>query len=161
MRPYSQDLRDRVIAAIEAGEQSQAGIAETFGVSPSTLEKWWARWRRTGSCAPQPHRGGRPRALAGSEDAIRAEVRTQPDVTLAELCDRVAVARGVAVSDSAMGRELRRLRLPRKKSRSTTANATRRGSKSCAARSQPGCDGRSGTSPPGSASSTSPASNSA
>jgi len=137
MKPYSQDLRDRVIAAIQADQSSQAEIAQTFGVCRSTLEKWWARWRHSGSCAPRPHKGGRPRALAGSEQALHAEVQNQPDVTLAELCDRIAATRGVAASDSAMSRELRRLRLPRKKSRSTTANATPPESASCVASSPP------------------------
>jgi transposase len=141
MRPYSQDLRDRAIAAIEAGELPQAEIAAIFGISPSTLEKWWARWRHTGSCAARPHAGGRPRALADSEAALRAEVAHRPDATLAELCERVA-ATGAAAGASAMSRELRRLRLPRKKSRSTTRSATRRGSGTCAGSSPPGCGGR-------------------
>jgi transposase len=97
------------------------------------------RWRHTGSCAPRPHAGGRPRALAGSEAALRAAVADQPDATLAELCERVAAA---GAGPSAMSRELRRLRLPRKKSRSTTRSATRRGSRSCAGTSPPGCAGR-------------------
>ncbi len=47
MRAYSNDLRERAIAAVEAGESSQAEIAETFGINLSTLEKWWSRWRKT------------------------------------------------------------------------------------------------------------------
>ena len=59
MRAYSQDLRERIIAALEANEQSQPEIAERFGVSVSTVEKLWKRWRSTGQCAALPHAGGR------------------------------------------------------------------------------------------------------
>ena len=157
MRPYSQDLRDRVIAAVIAGEQPQADIAETFAISPSTLEKWWARFRRTGACAPRPHKGGRPRALATAEATLRAEVAAQPDATLDELCQRVAQAEGIQASKGTMSCELQRLRLPRKKSRSTTASGTRRGSRRCASASARGSAARCGTSPGGCTSWTRPA----
>lgn len=119
MRPYSQDLRDRVLAAVRAGQQSQADVAKTFGISPSTVEKWWRRWRETRQRAPRPRRHGPWRRLAACENLIRAEVRKQPDVTLAELCARVSERQGVSASPSMMCRTLHVLGLPRKKSRST------------------------------------------
>lgn len=115
MKPYSQDLRDRVIAAIEAGQHSYAEIAATFAVSESTLDKWLKRWRDTGSVAALPFAGGRVRVLKECADVIRAEVQHQPDVTLAELCERVATQTEVTASRSMMGRELQLLALPRKK----------------------------------------------
>jgi transposase len=126
MNPYSQDLRERVIAALDAGEHNQAEIAETFGVSLSTIEKWWRRWRDIGTCAAFPRNSGPDRTLAGCEDFVRAEVKKQPDATLEELCARVAEAKGVQVSPSMMCRTLQILRLARKKSRFTIANATHR-----------------------------------
>jgi len=134
MRPYSNDLRERVIAALEAGEQSQAEIAETFAVSLPTVEKWWRTWRQTGRRTALPHAGGEPRALRVCAALIRAEVKKRPDVTLEELCARVAEAEGVKASPSMMCRELRRLRLPLKKSRSMTANGIRLGSRDCGKR---------------------------
>ena len=127
MRPYSNDLRERVIAALEAGRDSQAEIAETFAVSLSAVEKWWRSRRETGRRSALPHAGGGRRALRGCAAFIRAEVGKRPDVTLEELCARVAEAEGVKASPSMMCRELRRLRLPRKKSPPTTANGTRHG----------------------------------
>jgi len=126
MKPYSQDLRERVIAALRAKRQSLPEIARTFGVSESTVDKWAKRWRDTGSVAAQPFAGGRRRALRNSEVMLRAEVKQQADVTLAELCERVQRHAGVPISPSMMCRELQRLGLPRKKSRSTTVSATRR-----------------------------------
>jgi putative transposase len=126
MKPYSQDLRDRVLAAVKETKLSQAKIAKTFKISTSTLEKWLQRQRETGACTALPHGGGNPRALANCEAFIRAQVKKQPDVSLDELCARVAEAKGVQASPSMMCRELQRLGLPRKKSPSTIANARRR-----------------------------------
>jgi transposase len=55
MQPYSQDLRERIIAALEANEQTRPEIAERCGVSVSTVEKLWKRWPSTGQCAALPH----------------------------------------------------------------------------------------------------------
>jgi len=126
MKAYSQDLRERVIAAVKQGVQSQSEIAETFGVSQSTVETWWRHWRTTRSVATLPHAGGNPRVLSECAATIRAAVKQQPDITLAELCEQVAEQHGAQASPSMMCRELQRLHLPRKKSRSTTVSATRR-----------------------------------
>jgi transposase len=125
--PYSQDLRERVISAVRAKKQSLDQIAQTFGVSPATVDNWVRRWRETGSVAALPWAGGAKRSLRDCVPAIRAEVVQQPDATLEELCARVKAATGVHANASMMCRELQRLDLPRKKRRSTTANATRRG----------------------------------
>ena len=115
MKPYSQDLRARVIAAVEAGQHSYPEIATTFAVSESTLDKWVKRWRDTGSVAALPFAGGRQRVLQEYATLIRTEVQQQPDVTLAELCERVAAQTEVTASRSMMARELQLLALPRKK----------------------------------------------
>ncbi len=122
MNPYSQDLRDRVLAAVKAGQQTQAVIAETFGVSLSTLEKWVRRKRQTGKSTPLPQAHGPQRTLRACAAVIRAEVKRQPDATLAELCDRVAAQTGVQASPSMMCRELQHLGLPRKKRVFTTVS---------------------------------------
>ena len=124
MKPYSQDLRERAIAALEAG-QTQAEVAAQFSIHKSTLEKWWYRWRDTGSCAALPAASGPKRTLHAAERFIRDEIKKQPDLTLVELCERVQAAKGLVASPSMMCRELKILKLPRKKSRSTTANARR------------------------------------
>lgn len=127
MKAYSQDLRERVIAAVEAGQQTLPQIAQTFGISESALDKWAKRWRDTGSVAALPFAGGRQRALKACAAVIRAEVQQQPDATLEELCERVEAQTAVSASRSMMTRELQLLALPRKKRRFMTANATRHG----------------------------------
>ena len=51
MRPYSQDLRERILRAVQSQEESQAAIARRFALSRSFGERLWQRWRQTGSCA--------------------------------------------------------------------------------------------------------------
>lgn len=115
MKPYPQHLRECVIAALELGVETQAEIAERFRVSKSTVEKWWYRWQDTHSCAALPLTHGPEPALRAYNDFLRAEVKQQPDVTLAELCERVATAHQVVASSSMMSRALQALKLGRKK----------------------------------------------
>jgi len=135
MKPYSQDLRDRIIQALEAGTATQRAIAERFCVSGSFVEKLWQRWRNNGSSAAKPHAGGRQRHLKDHLELLRTEVAKQPDATLAELRDRVVAAQGPAVSTATLCRALQRLKLPLKKSRSTPRNGTRSASRRFAPRS--------------------------
>jgi len=125
MGPYSQDLRERVIAAVLASEQSLAEIAATFKISESTVDKWHRRWKDTGSVVALPFAGGRRRALRDCEASLRAAVKKQPDLSLEELCAQVKANEGVTASPSMLCRELQRLHLPRKKSPSTTASGKR------------------------------------
>ena len=128
MKPYSLDLREKIVRALEAQDETQEEIAERFSVSPSFVVKLWRRWRSTGSAAALPHAGGRRRSLQPSEAVIRHALKRQPDLTLAELCERVDASGGDSVSTKTMCLELQRLDLPRKKSRSTTPSATRHAS---------------------------------
>jgi transposase len=116
MKPYSNDLRRRIIDRLQANEESQPEIAEHFAVSLSFVEKLWSRFRSTGKFAALPHAGGRARALKMEESLIRREIAAQPDTTLVELAEKVALESGKArVSATTMSQELRRLNLPRKK----------------------------------------------
>jgi len=126
MRAYSIDLRERVVASVENGECNIPAAARRYKVSEPTIERWLARKRRTGAVAPLAHAGGPSRKLAAAEAAIRAAVKAQPDATLEELCERVEKDTGIKSERSMMCRELARLKLPRKKSRSMPVSATQR-----------------------------------
>lgn len=121
MKPYSRDLRQKIVRALQAND-TQEEVADRFCVSLSFVEKLWRRWRTTGSWAALPHAGGRRRSLAKHTELITKEVAKQPDITLAELCERVIAAGAPQVSLALMCLELQRLDLPRKKSRSTTVS---------------------------------------
>ena len=135
MKPYSQDLRDRIIQALEAGTATQRVIAERFCVSTAFVEKLWQRWRRSGSSAAKPHAGGRQGSLKDHLAFLRSEVATQPDVTLADLRDRLIAAQGPRVSTATICRTLQRLHLPLKKSRFMPQNGTRSASRRSVPRS--------------------------
>lgn len=115
MNPYCPDLRARVISAAEAGDETQIGVATALGVSLSTVEKWLHRKRETGQSTAQLYTHGPRRTLQTCGKIIRAEIKKQPDLTLAELCERVATTHRVKASPSMMCRELQQLALPRKK----------------------------------------------
>ena len=83
-RPYSQDLRVRLIGAVEAGASARSAAC-LFGVSASTAVKWVARWRRTGSVAALPMGGSFRSPLDDHEAWILALVNEEPDLTLAEV----------------------------------------------------------------------------
>ena len=63
-RPYSLDLRERVVAAVAAGESCRK-VAETYRVSVASVVKWSRRFRSTGSAAAKRMSGSQPRSLAG------------------------------------------------------------------------------------------------
>jgi transposase len=136
MKPYSQDLRDRIIQALEAGTATQGGIAARFCVSTAFVEKLWQRWRRSGRSAAKPHAGGRQNALQDHLEFLRSEVAKQPDATLADLRERLIAAPGPRVRPATICRALQRLKLPLKKSRSMPRNRTRSASRRSALRAR-------------------------
>lgn len=115
MKPYSLDLRERVVAALDEGELTQPEIADKYDISLRTVETWARQWRETGSIEPKPHRRGPLRTLQAHSATIRQAVAAQPDATLAELCAHVTAQTHVRASASMMCRELQILNLPRKK----------------------------------------------
>src|SRR5918994_3902246 len=129
MKPYSLDLREKLLRAYDEHRGSQRALAAVFGVSRAFVEKLVQRRRSTGPMAPRPHAGGRKPSCDHAALAVVRQVLQEPtDATLAELCERLEQRRGRWVSVATMSRLLRRLGLPRKKSRSTRLNGTRRGS---------------------------------
>jgi transposase len=95
-RAYSLDLRERVVAAVAAGESCRA-VAATFKVSVASVVKWSQRFRTTGSAAARPVGGNRPYALSSERDWLLKRLAEQPDVTLRALLAELA-ERGIKVS---------------------------------------------------------------
>lgn len=125
MKAYSLDLREKIVQARDQKRGSQQQIADTFGVSRAFVQNLLYRRRDTGNIAALPHGGGTKPAL--DEDAlkvVRSLVEQQPDATLQELCDGVDERLQIRVSVATMCTTLKRMGLPRKKSRSTPMNGT-------------------------------------
>ena len=91
-KPYSEDLRERVVAAVESGGLSCHRAAAQFGVGVSTAINWVNRWRKTGSVAPGQMGGHRPKSISGEHRTWLLERMRERDFTLrglvAELADR-------------------------------------------------------------------------
>lgn len=64
-RPYSMDLRERVVGAVETGGLSRRQAASQFGVGISTVINWVRRFRGTGSVKPGKMGGHRPKSISG------------------------------------------------------------------------------------------------
>ena len=79
-RPYSLDLRERVVAAVESG-RTVRDVASSFGVSVSSVVKWSQRYRATGSAAALPMGGRRPFALAAHRGWVLSRLAEKPDLT--------------------------------------------------------------------------------
>ena len=89
--PYSLDLRERVVGAVESG-MSQRGAAKLYEVSYAAVIRWVARSKQTGSPAALPMGGKKPFKLAEESGWILRRLAEKPDITgrelLAELHDR-------------------------------------------------------------------------
>jgi transposase len=95
-RPYSLDLRERVVAAVLAGESCRK-VASSFKVSVASVVKWSQRLRATGSPAARPMGREQARSLAAERDWLMARLRAVPDLTLRALVAELR-ERGVVTS---------------------------------------------------------------
>ena len=106
VRPISNDLRKRAIAAVAKGESCRS-VASRFGVAVSSVVKWSQRYRATGSVAPGKMGGHRKPVLAPHRAFIVEQLERTPHLTLHGLKD-VLAARGVKVSHVVVWSFLRR-----------------------------------------------------
>ena len=125
-KPYSQDLRNRVIDAVERGEMSRRAAARRYEISESVAIKWLERVERHGSREPVGHGGHRASKLMPHRDFLEAVRAEKSDVTLQTLCDRLLCERGVKSDTSMMSRFFRRLGVTFKKRRLSRASRTAR-----------------------------------
>src|ERR1700674_3322701 len=112
-KPYSDDLRERVVAAIESGDTREE-VAELYNMALSTVGGFIKRKRETGSVSPDKFGGYKTFSLEPHTDLVKELVAEQPDRTLAELRDRLAKEQ-VMVSQSAISRFLHHINLTFKK----------------------------------------------
>ena len=116
MRPYSEDLRWRVVRAVGKGNPREA-VAEQFEVSVPTIERWLRRCRETGGLAPKPVPGPAAVKTAALLAALPARMTEHADATLADHCSWWHASTGVRVSTATISRALARLGWTRKKRR--------------------------------------------
>lgn len=113
--PLSEDLRRRLVRAVEAGSSARQAAAR-FEVSASAAIKLVRRVRETGSTAPAKIGGYRKPLLAGHEDLLRELTEAKPGITLAELQAGLVERGAPKASPTAIWTLLRKLGLSHKKS---------------------------------------------
>lgn len=114
-KPYSDDLRTRVVAAIGAGGSCREA-AKQFSIGVSSVVRWAQRFRRTGSVAAKPMGGERHSRLKGERDWLLARVAVAPDLPLHAIRRELA-ARNVHVGYGTIWRFFAKEKITFKKNR--------------------------------------------
>lgn len=114
MKAYSEDLRERVVKAVDQGI-SRAEIVRLFNVSKATIKRYIKQWRETGSLAPKVIPGCTPKKIGALQKGLIPQLEAHPDAILEEHCELWEAETGVKVSISTMSRAIQRLRWTRKK----------------------------------------------
>lgn len=150
MKTLSLDLRERIVAAYDAGDSTREMVAARFRVSLGMVKKLLQQRRKLGELRSQHHRAGRkPRILSVHREALRRQLAAKPDLTLAEL----RTATGLDCTLPAIHYVLADMNLTFKKRLSGQPNRTGRTS---AGRAAAGGAAKAGSIRPGSSSSTNP-----
>jgi transposase len=124
MQAYSQDLRDRVLGALQRGERP-TDIARRYEVSRLWVYQVRNRWETTGQRYSLPVGGHRRSRIAHREADIRRWIEATPDITLAELSERLA-AEGIQIKAPALWHQLDKWGLSFKKNPARQRAVTRR-----------------------------------
>jgi transposase len=124
MQAYSQDLRERVLRAVVRGE-SPTEIARRFEVSRVWVYQVADRFKATGQRSSLPVGGYRVSRVADKEATLREWLEAEPDLTLAELCDRLS-GQGVQIKVPALWHQLNKWNLSFKKNPARQRARTRR-----------------------------------
>jgi len=116
-KPYSIDLREKIVAAYENKEGSMQKLANRFKVSKNFVADLLKRVKQTGICAPKTHGGGHPPSVkVQGETFLKVLIENKPDLILEEIRDEYK-EHFEPVSRSTIDRTLTRLKLTRKKRR--------------------------------------------
>lgn len=113
-RPYSEDIRVRVIEAV-AGGSSRRAAADRFAVSASSAIRWVDLHEQTGSIGPRPRKRKSRSPLEAHASWLLDLVARENDLTLDEIVQRLLQDRGVITTDSSVDRFFKRHRVTFKK----------------------------------------------
>jgi transposase len=126
-RPYSDDLRCRILQAYERGEGTEPELAQRFRVSLGYVQKIRKQQRRTGKMERVPHHPGRkPKFTESIREQLCRWLEQHPDLTLVELQEKLRQEKQLLVSVPSLWVVLGKIGLRLKKSHSMPASATRK-----------------------------------
>ena len=116
MKPYSLDLRQRIVDSYTNGEGSIRQLAKHYKVGPDCVRRLLKRYRETGSVQPLAQGGSPPPKLTPYHlEVLNTLVETDNDATLAQLSQQLEQRTQLKVSCSTISRGLKQLNITRKK----------------------------------------------
>jgi transposase len=124
MNAYSEDLRKKIVEAVQVRGMPKAEAARTFGVGISSVKRYVATARAGKSLAPKKRPGSKPKLDQGARRLLEADLEERPAATLPQRRAFLGRVAGVAVSESTVSRMLKRLGWSRKKDRWARRSAT-------------------------------------
>ena len=130
MSGYSEDLRQRIVLAVEGG-MSKVQAARTFSVSLSSVKRYVNKAKRGESLAPKKRPGSAPKLDEKASTLLEDDLQERPYLTLQDRCEYIEAITGVSVSRSTMCRAIARIGSTRKKGDELPQSAT-------SSRGQPG-----------------------
>ena len=131
MKPYSRDIRTKIIEARKNTDESTGQLADRFRVSYSFVSRLLRRFDATNSIEPLPHGGGKQPLIDSKHlDTVKELVEEDNDATLQELRDRLEEKTDIKVSIPTMCRLVQKLNLTRKKKQFMRMRLTQIGFKS-------------------------------
>ena len=115
MKPYSEDLRTRIVRAVEGGGISKSAAARLFGVSLSSVKRYLRIAQRGVSLAPKKGGGRPPKIDQSAEKLLEEDLKERPPAaTVSERRRYLEHTTGKSLSDSTVKRLLKRLGFSRK-----------------------------------------------
>ncbi len=123
MNAYSEDLRKKIVEAVERG-MPEIQAAKTFDVGISSVKRYVAAYREGRSLTPKKRPGSKPKLDEGARKLLEANLEDHPEATLPQRREFLRRVCGVSVSDSTVSRMLRRMGFSRKKDRWVRARET-------------------------------------
>jgi len=119
MRPFTEDFRERIVAAYEAGDVSFEAVGRRFAVSGKVVAKLVRQKRELGTLTPLVHRRGRKAAVSGEKkEELQRHLEAHPDATVVERIE----ALGLKCSEKTLWQTLRKMGWRFKKSRRVPAS---------------------------------------
>ncbi len=123
MNGYSEDLRMRVVSAVERG-MSKSQAARTFSVSLSSVKRYVNKAERGESLAPKKSPGSTPKLDEKARKLLEDDLQERPFASLRDRCEYIEVMTGLSVSRSTMCRAIARIGSTRKKGDESPPSAT-------------------------------------
>ncbi len=123
MRAYSEDLRRKIVEAVQRG-MGQSEAARSFGVSLSSVKRYAKRAEEGRTLAPKKRPGLKPKLDEAARKLLEEDLEERPAATLRQRREFLRAVGGVSVSESTVSRMLRRLGWSRKKDRWQRASET-------------------------------------